>query len=119
MPEQASCRILWCSYLSSCVKVLLQRRHHTAGQGQDPRLEELRLTNGDRAGCQIDVAEIEACQLAQSQSCAIREHQHSVQRERTQGCPRGGIRASRVKEEPNLFRVINVGPPHLLRQQLT
>ena len=45
---------------------------------EDSGFEELRLPNDDRAGLQIDIAQIQARKFAQSQPCAVGKHQHAA-----------------------------------------
>src|SRR6266851_5503801 len=115
MPEQRGIGILRRFRLPSRFQIITQGCKCAVGQGQDSGFEELRLPNGDRAGLQIDIAQVQARNFAQSQPCAVGKHQHRIETERTQRCARRWIRTSNIKEKSDFFWAVNVGPAPLQR----
>src|ERR1700674_1626262 len=60
VPEQAGILALRRLRRASRLQIFTQRRQPTVGHGQEPGFEETRLPDGDRAGLQIDVTEVQA-----------------------------------------------------------
>src|SRR3981081_1754152 len=71
VPEQARFGALWHLRLASRLQIFPQRRQRTVSQWQDPRFEELRLPDSNRANLQIDIGKAQACEFSQPQSRAI------------------------------------------------
>ena len=64
VPEQAGFGALWHLRLASHLQIFPQRRQRTVSQWQDPRFEELRLPDGNRANLQIDIGKVQACEFS-------------------------------------------------------
>ena len=73
VPEQPGPRVLRCTGMAPHIDVGPKFGHHSVGQRQYPGLVELGLPDRDRAALKINIAQIEAGDLAAPQARAIGE----------------------------------------------